>query len=401
METVRDISALYHRCILGNYGEPPVTLVKGEGARVWDNQGREYLDFASGIAVTSLGHCHPRWVRRVQEQAAELAHCSNLYRIPNQALLAEKLVERAGPGKVLFQNSGTEAVEALLKLARLHGQKKAGREGVCHKVICAEEAFHGRTFGGMAATPQEKIQGGFRPMLDGFVFGRRNDLQSFAELADNRTAGILLETIQGESGILPCGREFLQGIRKLCDEKGLLLLLDEVQCGAGRTGKFFNFEHAGIRPDAVALAKGLGGGFPIGAVWIGGRHAPLFKPGSHGCTFGGSPLACAAALAVMETIESENLLENVASRSVPWIASLKKLQTRFPQHVAEARGQGYLAGVEMKSDAKGMVARLREAGMLAVPAGHETVRLLPPLTVAEEDLARSADIFGRVLAGLS
>jgi acetylornithine aminotransferase/acetylornithine/N-succinyldiaminopimelate aminotransferase len=221
---------------------------------------------------------------------------------------------------VFFCNSGAEANEALIKLARLHGMGKAGgEEGKCYKVVCANQAFHGRTFGGMSATPQEKIQHGFRPMTPGFVFGELNNLASFETLVDDGTAAILVETIQGEGGVHPCTAEFLAGLRRLCDRKNLLLLLDEVQCGVGRTGRFYAFEHAGIRPDAIGMAKGLGGGFPIGAMWVGERSAELFQPGSHGTTFGGTPLACAAALAVLDVIEKEKLLAHVTAAAGLWI----------------------------------------------------------------------------------
>ena len=309
---------LYDAHVLKNYPRQPLTLVRGSGARVWDDAGRSDLDFTSGIAVNALGHCHPQWVAAVQRQAGELIHTSNLFRHPNQAELARQLVGLAGPGRVFFCNSGAEANEALIKLARLHGMKKAGgEEGRCFKIICAKNAFHGRTFGGMSATPQEKIQKGFRPLVPGFAFGELNNLASFAALVDDATAAIFVETIQGESGINVCTPEFLRGLRELCTRHNLLLLLDEVQCGVGRTGKFFAFEHHGVQPDAIGMAKGLGGGMPIGAMWVRENAADLFQPGSHGTTFGGTPLACAAALAELEVIEKEKLLEKVTAQSAP------------------------------------------------------------------------------------
>jgi acetylornithine aminotransferase/acetylornithine/N-succinyldiaminopimelate aminotransferase len=242
----------------------------------------------------------------MQDQLTQVVHVSNLFRTPNQGELARRLVQIAGPGRLFFCNSGAEANEGLLKLARLHGRKLSGGvEGKRYKVICAKNAFHGRTFGGMSATPQEKIQGGFRPLVPGFEFGELNNLESFRSLVDDQTAAIFVETVQGEGGVHPCTTEFLVGLRKLCDERGLLLMLDEVQCGIGRSGRFFAYQHHGIVPDAIGMAKGLGGGFPIGAIWIRECHAGLFTPGSHGTTFGGTPLGCAAALAVMEIIERE------------------------------------------------------------------------------------------------
>ena len=390
---------LYDAHVLKNYGRPALTLVRGSGSVVWDDQGGKFLDFTSGIAVSALGHCHPHWVASVQRQAGELIHVSNLFRNPNQGELARRLVGYAGPGRVFFCNSGAEANEGLLKLARLHGATKAGgQEGVCYKVICAKSAFHGRTFGGMSATPQEKIQKGFRPLVPGFAFGELNNLSSFEALIDDQTAAIFIETIQGEGGVNPATTEFLIGLRQLCNRHNLLLILDEVQCGVGRTGKFFAYEHAGIRPDAIGMAKGLGGGFPIGAIWIGEKAADLFQPGMHGTTFGGTPLACAAALAVLDIIEREKLLEHVAMESVPWIVALQSLATEFPAQVLAVRGRGFMVGIQLASDPAAYVAALREAGLLVPSAGGNVIRLLPPLTATAAELRRSVEIIRSVLA---
>ena len=390
---------LYDAHVLKNYGRPALTLVRGSGSVVWDDQGGKFLDFTSGIAVSALGHCHPHWVASVQRQAGELIHVSNLFRNPNQGELARRLVGYAGPGRVFFCNSGAEANEGLLKLARLHGATKAGgQEGVCYKVICAKSAFHGRTFGGMSATPQEKIQKGFRPLVPGFAFGELNNLASFEALIDDQTAAIFIETIQGEGGVNPATTEFLIGLRQLCNRHNLLLILDEVQCGVGRTGKFFAYEHAGIRPDAIGLVKGLGGGFPIGAIWIGEKAADLFQPGMHGTTFGGTPLACAAALAVLDIIEREKLLEHVAMESVPWIVALQSLATEFPAQVLAVRGRGFMVGIQLASDPAAYVAALREAGLLVPSAGGNVIRLLPPLTATAAELTRSVEIIRSVLA---
>jgi acetylornithine aminotransferase/acetylornithine/N-succinyldiaminopimelate aminotransferase len=389
---------LYDAHVMKNYARQAVTLVRGSGTRVWDDQGNAYLDFTSGIAVNALGHCHPDWVAAVRSQAGELIHVSNLFRHPVQAELARRLVGVAGPGRVFFCNSGAEADEALLKLARLHGMRKSGAEAACFQVICARHAFHGRMFGGMSATPQEKIQHGFRPLVPGFAFAELNNLQSFADLVDERTAAIFVETIQGESGINPCTTEFLVGLRRLCDRHNLLLLLDEVQCGIGRTGRFFAFEDAGIRPDAIAMAKGLGGGFPIGAIWVAERAADLFQPGSHGTTFGGTPLACAAALAVLDVIERDQLLAHVRRASGPWIEALGGLVRDFPGQVLAVRGRGFLIGVQFAGDPAPYVAALRERGLLVAPAGSNVIRLLPPLTATEDELAQSVGILRTVLA---
>jgi acetylornithine/N-succinyldiaminopimelate aminotransferase len=388
----------YDAFVVKNYARPALTLVRGSGCSVWDDQGREYLDFTSGIGVSSLGHCHPVWVEAVRRQAGALVHVSNLFRHPLQAELARQLVLRAGPGRAFFCNSGAEANEALIKLGRLHGVKKAGgEEGRCFQIIGARDAFHGRTFGAMSATPQEKIQKGFRPLVPGFAFGELNDLGSFAALVDDRTCAILIETIQGESGIKPCTDEFLLGLRQLCDRHGLLLLVDEVQCGIGRTGRFFAFERAGILPDAIGMAKGLGGGFPIGAVWIRENAADYFQPGSHGTTFGGTPLACAAALAVLQIIEQEQLLANVETQGGAWLQALAKLPGDFPKHVQAVRGRGYMAGVQMTGDPAPYQAALREAGLLTVLSGGHVIRLLPPLVAARPQLERSVELFRGVL----
>jgi acetylornithine aminotransferase/acetylornithine/N-succinyldiaminopimelate aminotransferase len=364
---------------------------------VWDDAGNSYLDFTSGIAVSALGHCHPHWVALIQRQAGELIHTSNLFRHPNQAELARRLVGYAGPGRVFFCNSGGEADEALIKLSRLHGMAKAGEEGKCIKVICARQGFHGRMFGGMSATPQEKIQKGFRPLVPGFAFGELNNLQSFADLVDAETAAIFVETIQGEGGVNPCTPEFLIGLRRLCDQHNLLLLVDEVQCGIGRTGSFYAFEHAGIRPDAIAMAKGLGGGFPIGAIWISERFANLFQPGTHGTTFGGTPLACAAGLAVLDVLEQEQLLEKVRTRSAVWFAALQQLGAEFPAQVAAVRGRGFLVGVQLTVDPAAHITALREQGLLVVAAGNNVIRFLPPLIATPDELAQSVAIFRTVL----
>ncbi len=388
---------LYDAHVLKNYSQAAATLVRGRGTQVWDDEGNAYLDFTSGIAVSALGHCHPHWVAAIQQQAAELIHTSNLYRNPNQGELARRLVGYAGPGRVFFCNSGGEADEALIKLARLHGVAKSGQEGKCYKIIGAQKAFHGRMFGGMSATPQEKIQKGFSPLLPGFSFGELNNLQSFSDLVDEDTAAILIESIQGEGGINPCTTEFLIGLRKLCDQHNLLLLVDEVQCGMGRTGSFYAFETSGIRPDAIAMAKGLGGGYPIGAVWIAERVADLFHAGSHGSTFGGTPLACAAGLAVLDVMEKENLLEKVRAQSPIWIESLEKLAGEFPAQLQSVRGRGYLVGLQMTVDPAPYVTALRENGLLVVAAGGNVIRFLPPLTATPDELAKSVSILRTVL----
>ena len=393
-------AADYAAYVAHNYGAPPVTLVKGQGSHVWDAAGKRYLDFATGIAVNAVRHAHPHWVKRVSEQAGRLVHVSNLYRNAPQGELARALSRRCGPGRVLFCNSGAEANEGLLKLARLHGQRKSGAEGACVGVVVAEKAFHGRTFGGMSATPQEKIQKGFRPLLSGFAAAPLNDLAAWDKAVDAQTtAAVLIETIQGEGGVNPATPDFLRGLEKLCRERNVLLMIDEIQCGVGRTGTFFAFEQAGVKPDAIAMAKGLGGGFPIGAIWMAPPHDDLFQAGSHGTTFGGGALAATAGLAVLEIIEAEGLLAKVSARAEPWHAELRQLAGLRPDLVKEIRGAGYMVGVILAVDPLPVVAALREAGLLTAPAGGVAVRLLPPLNASPEELSASVAILRQVLGG--
>jgi acetylornithine/N-succinyldiaminopimelate aminotransferase len=389
---------LYDQFVLGNYPKAPLTLVRGQGSLVWDDRGNEYLDFTGGIGVNSIGHCHPSWVQQVSQQAATLVHTSNLFRNELQGRLAAALVEKSGPGKVFICNSGLEANEALLKLSRRHGLRRTGAEGKCHKVISAKRGFHGRSFGAMSATPQEKIQKGFAPLLPGFSYGELNDLASFEKLVDEETAAILIETIQGEGGIHGCTPEFLRGLRELCDRHHLLLLVDEVQCGIGRTGDFFAFEESGIVPDAIGMAKGLGGGFPIGAMWVHEKHTDLLPPGSHGTTFGGSPLACSAALATLSVIEGEGLLERVRQNAPRWRGNLESIQASLPDLVVAVRGRGYMVGVELAIDPAEVLVEMRQKGMLAVSAGGNVIRLLPSLTIAASDLERGTEILRGALS---
>lgn len=398
MTTNTNTEQLYVDNILGNYGLPPVTFVRGRGLQLWDDTGKEYLDFCSGIAVTSIGHCHPKLVSAIQDQAAELLCVSNLYRNRNQAVLAARLNEKAGgQGKVFFCNSGAEANEALIKLARLYGCQKAGGENRQYKIVCAKNAFHGRTFGGMSATPKVKIQQGFAPLVEGFAFAELNNLESFASAIDSKTAAVFIETIQGEGGVFPASVEFLQGLRRLCDERGVLLLVDEVQCGIGRTGHFFAFEKAGIKPDAIGMAKGLGGGVPIGAIWVSDRHAQLFQPGTHGTTFGGTPLIAAASLAVLETIDEENLLQNVVTNSEYVRKCLNALKAELPDYILDIRGAGFMIGIQIADASFDVVALLRTKGLIVPPAGADVIRFLPALTATREDFDKAMEIFESVV----
>lgn len=391
--------ALWEQHLLGNYGVPPVAFARGKGSRVWDESGKSYLDFASGIAVLSLGHAHPHWVKRVQEQAETLVHCSNLFGSANAPAAAAYITRHMGGGKVYFCNSGGEANECQIKASRLFGRSRAGgEEGKIYKIVVCENAFHGRIFGAMSATPQEKIQNGFRPLVPGFSVAKFNDIGSFRAAIDAGTAAVLLEPVQGESGLTVAEPEFLRELRALCDERGVLLMCDEVQCGIGRTGKLFGFEHAGIVPDCFSMAKGIGGGFPIGAVWMRDELAALFRAGSHGTTFGGSPLGCAAVLAVFETLEAENLVGHVAALAPAWRAKLGELVKTFPQTLAEVRGLGFMSGLRFRDAPAAWLAKLRENGLLTVAAGNNVLRLLPPLNASQAELDESVEILRKTLA---
>ena len=396
-----ETQALHQEFSLKNYAAPPISIVRGAGVHAWDSDGRKYLDFSTGVAVNALGHCHPAWVDAIQKQAASLGHCSNLYANPLQLDLAQRLCGFAGPGEIFFCNSGAEATETLFKLSRLHGQKLSGREAQRHKVVTAKESFHGRTFGGMSATGQDKIKAGFRPLVPGFDHAEFNNLESFRQVVDQGTAAVLVEPILGEGGVRPATAAFLQGLRALCDETGALLLLDEVQTGGGRTGTYFAHEPSGIQADGIAMAKGLGGGFPIGAVWIRDAHANLFQPGSHGSTFGGNPLACAAALAVLQVIEVEGLLQHVHELGAWLIDALRGFSDKFPDLVSGARGLGFLTGLVLNTPVGPVVTACREAGLLTVPAVGDVLRLLPPLNTTQEELESALEILQEVLSGLS
>jgi len=395
-----DTKEYYENYVIDSYGgRTHLALARGEGVRVWDEQGRSYLDFVQGIATNTLGHCHPVWIQHVTEQAAKLVHVSNLFDVSQQGILAQKLVGKAGPGKVFFCNSGAEANEGLIKLARLHGEKLTGKEAARYKVVAAKNAFHGRTFGSMSATPQEKIQHGFRPMLEGFAFGEFNNLASFEKLVGDDTAAVLVEAIQGESGITPATVEFMQGLRKLCTERGALLMADEIQCGYGRTGKFFACENYGIMPDALSMAKGIANGFPMGAFWVAKPYCDLFHPGNHGTTFGGTPLACAAALAVLEVIEKDDLLANVNKVSAVLHAGLKDLVAKYPELLDGVCGRGFHVALVAK-DNLALVTALRANGLLAAPGGNGAVRLLPPLNATQGEIGEALDIIGRTLSSI-
>ncbi|MBU4532376.1 MAG: acetylornithine transaminase [Eubacteriales bacterium] len=377
------IIAMSDQYIMRTYGRLPIALVRGQGLYVWDADGKRYLDFVSGLAVDSLGHCHPRVVAAIQNQAAQFMHCSNLYHIEPQARLAKLLVENSVLDRVFFCNSGAEAIEAAIKLARKYAKKKHGPER--YEIISAYNSFHGRTLAAITATGQAKFQQGLEPLPDGFKYAIFNDLESLKSVIGPHTAAVLLEPIQGEGGVNVADGKYLEGVRRLCDEHGLLLILDEVQCGLGRTGRLFAYEHYGITPDIMALAKALGGGFPIGAMLATEEAASGFAPGDHASTFGGNPLACAAGLAAVQTIIETKLVEHSAKVGDYFLGRLRGLQDRYP-FVKEVRGKGLLLGMELSIKAGGVVTRCREQGLLINCIGDHTLRFIPPLIVTGADV---------------
>jgi len=386
----------HKKLLIGNYATPVLEIVRGEGAKLWDSEGREFLDFTSGIAVTNLGHCHPHWTEQVSRQAGKIVHCSNLYSIPEQVRLAKRLVSEIGPGKMLFCNSGAEANEGLIKFARLASETpELQGKG---KILAAENAFHGRTMGALSATASPKYRKGFEPLLDGFEFAPLNDLDAWDRKLDDKTIAVLIESIQGEGGIHEARDDFLQGLEKLCRERNALLMIDEVQSGIGRTGDFLGYQQSGICPDAVALAKGLGGGFPIGAFWVSGQWSDVFKPGSHGTTFGGSPLACAAAHAVLDVMENNGLIEAAREKGLVLHAGLSRLAERFPTMVEEARGRGLMLALAMKDDPAELISSLRKKGLLVVGAAGNAIRFLPPLNVDDTEIEQALKITEDALA---
>ena len=368
---------------MNTYSRIPVAFTHGEGVWVWDQSGKKYLDALAGIAVNTLGHAHPKLTRAIAEQSSRLIHASNLYVIEEQERLAEKLAKISGTDAVFFCNSGCEANEAAIKLARLHGHGK-GVESP--DIVVMDKAFHGRTLATLSATGNTKVQAGFEPLVPGFVRVPLNDIEAVRRVAaqDKSVVAVLVEPIQGEGGINLTTMQYLRELRELCDRQGWLLMVDEVQCGLGRTGRWFVYQHAGIEPDVVLLAKGLASGVPIGACLARGAAAAVFKPGTHGSTFGGNPLACAAALATLEAIEEENLMKN-AERVGGLILSGLREGLRGVPGVTEIRGQGLMIGVELDRPCGELVKRALDAGLLINVTMDNVVRLLPPLVMKERE----------------
>lgn len=412
---------LYDRYVIPTYGRFDLKLARGAGCEAWDEDGKRYLDFGAGIAVTSVGHCHPRVIQAMQEQIATLVHTSNLYYTRPQAELAERLVRIAEkPGKVFFCNSGAEANEALFKLARKFGNGTAGGPRI--GIVTMLGSFHGRTLGGISATGQDKVKKGFEPMVQGFRHVPFNNTAALSHaVTETGTVAILLEPVQGESGVHPATPEFLRLARELCDKHDLLLFFDEVQCGLGRTGHWIG-AHAiapDVMPDAISWAKGIAGGFPLGAIWVSDRAVTLadgtntslcdlLGPGTHGTTFGGTPLVCAGANEVLAVIEDEGMLANAR---IAGAFALSELQALASPCIKEIRGVGLMIGIELIPDIADrlripagkvpslwLVEQLHEAGLLVIPSATHAVRLLPALNVQPVEIEEATRILGRVLA---
>jgi acetylornithine/N-succinyldiaminopimelate aminotransferase len=364
------------------YPRSPVRPVRGEGVYLWGEGGEKYLDFASGIAVNLLGHGHPHLTRAIQEQAATLIHVSNLYGSPQGEAFAQRLVDNSFADTVFFTNSGAEAVECAIKTARRYHHHHGRPEK--HDLITFKNAFHGRTMATISATDQAKLRDGFAPLLPGFTVVEFDDLEAAEAAVDENTAGFLVEPVQGEGGIRPASPEFLRGLRRICDDKDLMLVLDEVQCGVGRTGKLYAYEHYGIEPDILASAKGIGGGFPMGACLATEKAAAGMVVGTHGSTFGGNPLAMAAGQAVFDIVTDPEFLERVTRMGERLRGALEQMIPNHDHLFESVRGIGLMLGVRMKTDSRAFVGHLREHGLLTVAAGDNVLRVLPPLIIEEE-----------------
>lgn len=387
--------------VMPTYARYDLAFDHGEGAYLWDTEGRRYLDFGAGIAVASIGHCHPHLVEAIREQAGKLMHTSNLYHIPGQERLADRLVENTFADAVFFNNSGNEAVEMGVKMMRRYHDTDGHPER--YRVITVQGAFHGRSLAMLSAGKQEKHLKGFGPEVDGFdqvAFGNLNELKA---AIGPETAGILVEPVQGEGGIRPMSKEYLQSLRKIADEFGLLLMFDEVQCGIGRTGKLFAHEWAGIEPDILASAKGIGGGFPLGATMATEKVAAAMTAGSHGSTYGGNPLAMAAGNAVLDVVLAPGFMDNVQKIAAQLKASLENIVARYPSVYSDARGTGLMLGLKCADGVVNgdLVKALMQGGLLGVPAGDNVVRFVPPLVITAEQVDEALAIIDTASAGLA
>lgn len=389
--------SLADRYLFPTYARVPVTLVRGEGCRVWDEEGREYLDFVAGIAVCALGHCSPVVTRALEEQSRTLVHVSNLYYTRPQVELARLLVEHSFADRVFFCNSGAEANEAAIKLARRYSWERHGPGR--HVVVCMDNSFHGRTLATLSATGQAKIQKGYAPLLDGFRFVPFNDLDALAGAVDDTVCAVMLEPVQGEGGVVGPSPGYLEGVRALCDERGLLMIIDEVQVGMGRTGQLFAHQHYGVRPDIMTLAKALGNGLPIGAMLGTEELATAFGPGSHATTFGGTPLVTAAAAAVVRAILEEGWLDHCRQMGAYFRERLEALRTRHPE-VREVRGLGLIVGLVLDRPGSPVVDACRERGFLINCTQETVLRFVPPLIVGKQEVDALVEALDGILGAV-
>jgi acetylornithine aminotransferase len=381
-EEVKELAAKY---LMQTYARQPISILRGRGSKVYDMEGREYLDFVGGIAVNILGHGHPDLVQAIQRQAAQLIHTSNLYYTEPQVKLAQVLVDHSFADRVFFCNSGAEANEAAIKLARRYGHEKHGADRF--EVITMKNSFHGRTLATITATGQEKVQKGFEPLMPGFAYAPFNDFGAIETMASEKTAGIMLEPIQGEGGVHVADRQYLKNLREFCTQRDILLIFDEVQTGMGRTGTLFAYEQLGVEPDIMTLAKGLGGGVPIGTCLAKESVAAVFTPGVHASTFGGNPLACAAALAVCRVLLEGRLLDQARRMGEYLAKGLAECKDRH-RVVREVRGLGLLQGMELDIDAKTVVADCLVRGLLVNATGERVLRFVPPLVITQREIDR-------------
>lgn len=382
--------------LMNTYARLPIAFTHGEGAWLWDNNGKRYLDALAGIAVNTLGHAHPRYIAALNRQIGKLIHVSNIYQVPQQELLADKLCALSGMDEVFLCNSGCEANEAAIKLARMVGHNKGVETP---HIIVMEKAFHGRTLATLSATGNRKVQAGFEPLVKGFVRVPYNDLDAIHQVAERNpeVVAVLVEPIQGEGGIRTLDIHYLERLRGICDQQGWLLMLDEVQCGIGRTGKWFAFQHTGILPDVMTLAKGLGSGVPVGACLAAGRATGTFKPGNHGSTFGGNPLACTAAQTTLEIMEQDNLPARAAATGELLMDGLRQ-RLHGVSGVVEVRGQGLMIGIELGKPCGELVRLALAQGLLINVTAENVIRLLPPLIFSEAEVKQLLDILCPLIA---
>lgn len=388
------IKEKYDKYVMPTYGRDGIAFLRGKGMKMWDAEGKEYLDFFPGWAVSGIGHCHPKVVAAIKKQAGILIHVSNNYYNELQAELAEKIIAHAFPGKVFFANSGAEANECAVKLARKYGSRTKRYE-----VITMEKSFHGRTIAMITATGQDKVKHGFEPLLEGFKTVPFNDLQAVKNAVTEKTAAVMLEPIQGEGGINVADKPYLEGLRRLCDEKDMLLIFDEVQTGMGRTGEMFCFRNCGIQPDIMTLAKSLGSGVPIGATVASSKIADVLTAGTHATTFGGSPLVSAAALATFAAIEEGGLLDNAKKMGAYLEKKLNALKKEF-SFIKEVRGIGLMLGVELSIDGKKIFTECAKRGLLINCAQGNILRIVPPLIVKKSDINRAVAIIKESMAAI-